>query len=178
MSVRGGGVTQPTPFHKQASGNIFEDDVFSFSITSDIFFTDISFIGFLTFSKKCMAIDDRPEDRARISKRLRSPGIDSKESMAYVAWRSLFPGSLNVHKFGLRTGAWNNDKQRKPSFLLPLKVVPPLPNKLKREDKNHEELQKKYKISLSKKLTCKGYAAYQGGEPDPPSYVPFSHTLL
>jgi hypothetical protein len=59
------------------------------------------------------------ESRAPICKRLRSPGIDSKESItpAYVAWRAgtsnrvviparhagnRFLGSLKIYKFGLR----------------------------------------------------------------------------
>jgi hypothetical protein len=57
------------------------------------------------------------ESKARTCKRLRNPGIDSKESItqAYVAWRAgtsnrdvipgrqaLFLGSLKVYKFGLR----------------------------------------------------------------------------
>jgi hypothetical protein len=58
--------------------------------------------------------DREPENkgRAQIRNRLRSPGIDSKESIppAYVAWRAdirqpyigWLGGSLNAYKFGLR----------------------------------------------------------------------------
>ncbi len=56
--------TARTPFHKQASGNIFKDDVNSFFLHLGYFLLwyFLRKVGFLTFSKKCMAIDDRPEE--------------------------------------------------------------------------------------------------------------------
>ncbi len=123
-----GEATPPAPFHKQASGNIFKDDVYSFFRHLGYFLLWYFLrIGFLTFSKKCTgtAIDDRPEDRR----------------------------------------AWNNDKQRKTSFFLSLKVVP-------ERRKVMKKLQKTSKISLSKNFTFKSYAADPGGNSGKPPHPP------